>query len=182
MRLLNIMVAGAAVASAAGIAAAAHRPGPHIATFRLPGGVIEQIAYVGAPPTVVATCPQAAERAALADPFIRFERLQAQMDRMMRAQFQALNPGAPLAMAPGVFGQLRPVGIARLPAGAERWSSVTTVRGGRACSRTTEIISRGPGQPPKVMTRVSGDCAAAQARPGPALAAPAAAPPPNRTV
>ena len=51
-----------------------------------------------------------------------------------------------------------------LPAGATSTSIVSYSNGGATCTRTTEVVSQGPGKPPKVTSNVSGDCSAAPRR------------------
>ena len=48
-----------------------------------------------------------------------------------------------------------------LPAAADSVSVVSVSNGGSSCTRTTEVVSQGPGKPPKVTTNVSGNCGAA---------------------
>jgi hypothetical protein len=54
-----------------------------------------------------------------------------------------------------------------LPAGANSVSVVTVSNGGASCTRTTEVVSQGAGKPPKVTTKVSGNCGGAAPQPAP---------------
>jgi hypothetical protein len=82
----------------------------------------------------------------------------AQMDRdaltMMR-QMQEIA-AQPLAGP----GQPIPIDLGKLPPGTQSYSFVSTLSPSGVCSRSTEIIARGPGQKPQVITHTSGDCGA----------------------
>jgi hypothetical protein len=98
----------------------------------------------------------------------------ARMDQEMAAAMQQVNAlaRAPLAAAGG------PATLASygsLPPGMTSYSSVSVVDNGRQCSRTTEVIGQGPGKPPKVLSKVSGDCAPMAERAPAPHGAPAAA-------
>jgi hypothetical protein len=95
-----------------------------------------------------------------------FDQIFEQMDRQAQAIEQmARQP----AQAPGVnvasFGDM--------PAGADSVSVVSLSNGASTCTRTTEVVSQGPGKPPKVTTSASGSCGApAQPEPPPASGKP----------
>jgi hypothetical protein len=51
------------------------------------------------------------------------------------------------------------------PAGTQSVTVVSTSNGAKTCTRTTEVTAQGAGKPPKVVTNVSGDCAAGDIAP-----------------
>jgi hypothetical protein len=52
--------------------------------------------------------------------------------------------------------------LGRLPPGVRGYSMVSTVSGAGLCTRSVEYRSFGAGEPPKVVTRTSGNCGAKQ--------------------
>lgn len=146
---------GLAVAALGVIALAAHQgPVVHAWTARTPDGGVERTFAIGdAPPDVYGE-----------DPALGLARMQAAMDREARAMSVAdgLSAAAlPVLAAPGA------------DAGVSGTSVVTTVTNGHVCTRRTDYGPKG------AVTRVSGDCAAADAPAAPMTpAAPAARPVP----
>jgi hypothetical protein len=149
-----IVLAGLGAAAIAGAAAAASRD-THILNVPAPDGSTVRVEYVGdvAPKVTVVPAPIA--------PFGMFDRsmfdMQRQIDAMMR-QVDAMTR-APLAGAPG----LNVAAYGNAPAGSQSVTVVSTSKGSKTCTRTTEVTAQGAGKPPKVMTNVSGDCGAAPA-------------------
>jgi hypothetical protein len=173
------LVAGVAAIACLGVAAMAQNPKPpaprfqaHVLTVQLPDGSVEQIRYSGAVAPQVALSPLGAFGPATAadagSPFAMLERMSARMDREM-ADMMLDAPVMPLPPLAGP-GAIQPVDLGKLPAGGESYSFVSTVNGGKACTRSVQITSRGPNQPPRVVSRTSGDCG------GQSAAAPQAAP------
>jgi len=146
------LIAGTAVALA-GTALAA-KPDSHVMNVPLPDGSVARVEYVGdVPPKVtVAPTPFAGDMWMGGMPsFAGFDRMFEQMDRQMRQIEQmARQPGAVPGMNVASYGNL--------PAGADSFSVVTVSNGGSSCTRTTEVVSQGAGKPPKVTTKVSGNC------------------------
>jgi hypothetical protein len=103
-----------------------------------------------------------------------FDAAFAQMDRQMAAAMQQMEALSrqPLAGGPA-SASLASYG--NLPSGSTSYSSVTISQNGHQCSRSTEVISRGAGKPPKVSSKVSGDCGPQQSAVQP-RAAPSGAP------
>jgi hypothetical protein len=81
-----------------------------------------------------------------------FEQMQRRsQDMIRRAQEMAHRPaGAGAAPYIASFGNL--------PAGQTSTTVVSVSNGGSTCTRTTEMVSQGPGKPPKVTSNVSGQC------------------------
>jgi hypothetical protein len=168
-------LAGVATAVLAGTAMAANTK-MHRMDVPLPDGGVVHVEYAGdvAPKVTVAPVQPGGMWAPLAFPaFGNFDRMFDQLDRQMQQIEQmARQPvGAP-GMNVAAYGSL--------PAGTSSISVMSTSNNGVSCTRTTEVVSRGAGKPPKVTTNVSGNCGAA---PGalPQAAPPAASGPIDRT-
>lgn len=157
-----ILIGAAAVAviGLAGAAAAGIKPS-HVMEVRLPDGTLEQVRYTGdtAPvirlqagcaPIVVAW-PQDA-----LDADGPFARLSAQLDREAAALLQQVSnlPGPTIDGPAG----LTQVDIGKLPPGVTGYSVVSTMSGGKVCTRAVEYGRPDASGRPKAVTRVSGDC------------------------
>jgi hypothetical protein len=156
MRILpTTLLAGVACVALAGTVAA------RTLTLQLPDGTTEQIDYAGdVAPRVSFTPPQIIDGAfGPNSPFALMQQISAQMDReadaMMR-QMQAIaaqpltGPGQPIQ-----------VDMTKLPPGTQSYSFVSTLSPSGVCSQSTEIIAKGPGQKPQVITHRSGNCGTA---------------------
>jgi hypothetical protein len=155
MRILpTTLLAGVACVALAGTVAA------RTLTLQLPDGTTEQIDYAGdVAPRVSFTPPRTIEGAfGPNSPFALMQQISAQMDReadaMMR-QMQAIaaqpltGPGQPIQ-----------VDMTKLPPGTQSYSFVSTLSPSGVCSQSTEIIAKGRGQKPQVITHRSGNCGA----------------------
>jgi hypothetical protein len=163
-----IVLAGLGAVTLAGAAAAASRD-THVMNVPLPDGSTARIEYVGnvAPKVTVAPAPMSVGFPA----FGMFDRSMADMQRQIDAMMRQANEMAthPAVGVPG----MNVVAYGNAPAGAQSVTVVSTSNGAKACTRTTEVTSQGPGKPPKVVTNVSGDCGPAAA-PAPMQAKPTA--------
>lgn len=155
-----LVLAGLGAAALAGAASATSRD-THILTVNLPDGSVAKIEYVGhvAPKVRIEPAPVTA----IADPFgfyfpSALEMLR-QIDAMMR-QVQQVGV-KPVAGAPG----MNVAAYGNMPAGSSSVTVVSTSNGAKTCTRTTEVTSQGAGKAPKVVSNVSGDCAAAPTAP-----------------
>lgn len=152
----RLVLAGLGAAALAGAAVAASRDA-HILTVPAPDGSTVRVEYVGnvAPKVTVVPGP--------VSPFGLFDRgafdIQRQIDAMMR-QVDAMAR-APLAGVPG----MNVAAYGNAPAGTQSVTVVSTSNGVKTCTRTTEVTAQGAGKPPKVVTNVSGDCAAGDIAP-----------------
>jgi hypothetical protein len=157
-----IILAGLGAVSLAGVAVAASKPVTHQMSVPLPDGSVARIEYVGdvAPKVTVAPAPLS-----VAFPsFGMFDRGMADMQRQIDAMIRQANELASHS-APVVPG-MNVAAYGNMPAGANSVTVVSTSNGSKTCTRTTEVTSQGTGKPPKVVTNVSGDCAA-EPPPGP---------------
>jgi hypothetical protein len=147
------VLAGSAVASA---------PRTHTIDVSLPDGSVAHVEYVGDIAPKVTLAPRAASSDDWAMPFPSFagfdrmmERMQRQSQELMRRAQQMSHQ--PVAAAPYVasFGSL--------PAGETSTTIVSVSNNGVTCTRTTEMVSQGPGKTPKVTSKISGQCGGAPA-------------------
>ena len=162
MRKLPAFVsAGIAAAAIAGTAVAA-APKTHVMNVPLPDGSTARVEYVGdVAPKVTVNAPT---MAAMHDPwamafpsFAGFDRMFEQMQRqsqemISRAQQMARQPAG---AAPYIAS------YGDVPAGSTSTTVVSVSNGASTCTRTTEMVSQGPGKPPKVTSSVSGQCSGA---------------------
>lgn len=168
-KLVKLAFAGVAAVAIAGTAVAASGD-KHVMTVALPDGGAAHIEYYGdvAPKVTIAPgefAPFGAAWAPMAFP--NFGNLDQAIARMnaaqaaMMKQVQQITRGVGSKMAP-----IDVVSYGNMPAGANSVSVVSVSNGGATCSRTTEITSRGAGKAPKVVSKISGECApGAEAKP-----------------
>jgi hypothetical protein len=155
-----IILAGLGAVSLVGAATAAGQK-THTVAVPLPDGSLARIEYVGdvAPKVTVDPAPLAG----MITPFGMFDRTAAEMRRQIDSMLREMTV-RPIAGTPG----MNVAAYGDMPAGSTSMTVVSTSNGSKACTRTTEVTSQGPGKPPKVRTDVSGDCTpapAAQGRP-----------------
>lgn len=156
MKLPMFAFAGVAAAALAGTAIAANQKS-HRMDVPLPAGGVVHVEYYGdvAPKVTVGAPAGLGMWAPSAFPgFAGFDGMLEQLDRQMRQIEQiARQPVGTPGMNVASYGSL--------PAGTSSVSVVSTSNGGVTCTRTTEVVSQGPGKPPKVTTNVSGNCGSA---------------------
>lgn len=167
MRKLPAFAVASTMAALAGSAIAA-APRSHTMDVPLADGSVAHVEYVGDVPPKVTLAPRPLANStnawALSFPsFVGFDRMMEQMRRqsletMRRAQQMSRQPNgsAPYAAS---FGSL--------PAGGTSTTIVSVSNNGVTCTRTTEMVSQGPGKPPKVTSKVSGQCGAPAPSNGP---------------
>jgi hypothetical protein len=182
MKLLpTTLLAGVASVALAGTVAA------HTLTLQLPDGTTEQITYSGdVAPQISFTPPQAHPAATpqSADwafgpqsPFALMRQIAAQMDRDADAMMRQMQEIAAQPMAGP--GQPIQIDITKLPPGTQSYSFVSTLSPRGVCSQSTEVIARGSGQKPQVITHRSGNCGLAAAGGATNVAAPDRIPAPQ---
>jgi hypothetical protein len=175
MKLLpTTLLAGVASVALAGTVAA------HTLTVQLPDGTTAQITYSGdVAPQVSFTPPQAAPAAASQtvdgafgpqSPFALMRQIAAQMDRDADAMMRQMQEIAAQPLAGP--GQPIQIDMTKLPPGTQSYSFVSTLSPRGVCSQSTEVIARGPGQKPQVITHRSGNCGPAPAGGAADVAAP----------
>ena len=159
MRKLPAFVLGGVAAAALAGTAIAAGPKPHVMNVPLPDGSTARVEYVGDVAPKVTVQPRR-----MGDPtmpwamsfpsFGNFDRIFADMQRrseeMIRQAQQAAHEPAGAAPYIAAYGDL--------PAGQTSTTVVSVSNGGATCTRTTEVVSQGPGKPPKVTSNVSGQC------------------------
>ena len=180
MKILpTTFLAGAASLAFIGTVAA------HTLTVQLPDGTTEQINYAGdVAPQVSFTPPQAAPIAAPQtvdwsfgpnSPFALMQQISAQMDREADAMMRQMQAIAAQPVAgPGQLegGQPIQIDMSQLPPGTQSYSFISTMSPHGVCSQSTEIIAKGAGQKPQVITHSSGNCGPAAAGGATNIAAP----------
>jgi hypothetical protein len=169
VRKLPAAACGIAVALA-GTAYAAS-PKSHVMNVPLPDGSVARVEYVGdvAPKVTVAPAPMAEAGAPWAvggwampamPSFAGFDRMISEMNRRSQEiarQASEMARQASSGAAPYVAS------FGNLPAGQTSTTRVSYSNGGKSCTRTTEVVSQGPGKAPKVTTSVTGECGASPA-------------------
>jgi hypothetical protein len=152
-----ILLAGLGAVSLTGAAAA---PGQktHTMSVPLPDGSIAKIEYVGDVAPKVTIDPAPVPR--FFGGFGAFDRTMTDMRRQMDAMIRRMRQmqSRPVTRARG----MNIASYGDMPEGSTSVSVVSTTNGGKTCTRTTEVTSQGAGKPPKVVERVSGDCAPVQ--------------------
>jgi hypothetical protein len=163
-KLPAFTVAGIAALALAGSAFAATAPKTHVMNVPLPDGSVAHVEYVGdvAPKITVAPRPMANAAGAWGMPFPSFagfdrmiEQMRHQSQEMMRRARQMSHRPAGAAPYIASYGDM--------PAGQSSTTVVSVSNNGQTCTRTTQVISQGPGKPPKVTSNVSGQCSDAAA-------------------
>jgi hypothetical protein len=157
---------GAAAIAAIGLAGAAMAQIKHsrVLQVRLPEGTLEEIRYAGDTPPVVRLQPGWAPTAYAwpADtfgpdsPFVALERISAQMDREAAALMRQAR-SLPGPLLDGSAG-LTEVDLGKLPPGISGYSVVSTLSGGKVCTRTVRYGPSGGSGGLASVSRASGDC------------------------
>jgi len=157
-------VAGLAAAILAGSAVAAS-PQMHNMDVPLPDGSVAHIEYAGnvAPKVTVAPPQLAGSDGWAAMPFPSFAGFDKMIQDMQRQSQEMMRRARDMSRQPmGAAPYIASYGS--LPAGETSTTIVSVSNGATTCTRTTEVVSQGPGKAPKVTSNVSGQCAD-QARP-----------------
>jgi len=152
-------LAGAAIAAA---------PRTHALDVSLPDGSVAHIEYVGdvAPKVTVAPRPSAPSSEALDMGFPSFAGFDRMMEQMQRQSQEMIRRAQQMShQPPGAAPYVASFGS--LPAGGTSTTIVSVSHNGVTCTRTTEMVSQGPGKAPKVTSNVSGQCDAPAPSNGP---------------
>ena len=173
MKFLPALAIAGFAAALAGTAIAAS-PKTHVMNVPLPDGSVARVEYVGdVAPKVTIDPAAASDESWVGDvmpSFAGFDRMIEQMNRETQAVMRQVQQMSVRSGAPG----MNVASYGSLPAGANTVSVVSVSNAGGTCTRTTEVVSQGAGKPPKVTSKVSGNCGTAtqapQAGPAPAPA------------
>jgi hypothetical protein len=163
--LRNAILVSAAVIGVAGFAGsiAAQNSNVHVIAIHLPDGSVEQIRYIGDQPPQVSV-DQDGESSAFAPQFGPFEaepafadlvRMSAEMDREATAMLRQVRSLSANGVAPDGFAS---ADFGKLPPGAQGYSVVSTMSGGKVCTHTAQYFAGSNGKVPRVLTQTSGDC------------------------
>jgi len=162
-KLRTAVLAGIAALGVAGTAMAATKD-THVMAVGLPDGSVARIEYQGPVAPKVRIDPTAPALrivpVRLADPFdaapfAMIDRILADMDR----QAAAMTAAAVQPIPADQVGRSDLAAFGNLPAGTVSYRFVSTSDGNRVCSRSWQVTSQGPQQPPKLISASSGDCA-----------------------
>ena len=152
-------IAAIFAATIAGTAVAASR-NSHVIEVPLLDGSTARVEYVGNVAPKVSIEPQEASAGDwLSLPqFASFDEMMAEMNRdsvaMMRQAQQIAGRPPAVGNSPYVAS------FGKIPEGMTSETVVSYSNGSQTCTRTTETVSQGPNKPPRVTSRVSGNCAA----------------------
>jgi hypothetical protein len=147
------LLAGIACAALAGTVAA------RTLTVQLPDGTTEHIDYAGDVAPQISFVPAPAAAMDANAPFALMRQISVQMDRDAAAMMRQMQEIAAQPLAGP--GQPIAIDMTRLPPGTQSYSFVSTLSPSGACSQSTEIIAKGPGQKPQVITHRAGNCGTA---------------------
>lgn len=163
-KLSAFVVAGLTATAVAGTAVAA-APRTHKMDVSLPDGAVAHIEYVGdtAPKVTVAQRP-VAEAGDWAMPFPSFASFDRMMQDMQRQSQEMVRRAQQMSRTPtGATPYVASYGS--MPAGETSTTMISVSNNGATCTRTTQVVSQGPGKAPKVTSNISGQCDAASPSP-----------------
>lgn len=157
-KLVKLAFAGVAAAAIAGTAVAASGD-KHVMTVALPSGGTAHIEYYGdvAPKVTIAPGDFAAWTPMAFPGFGNLDQAIARMNAAQAAMMKQVRQ-----MTRGVGSKVAPINVVsygNMPAGSNSVSVVSVSNGGATCTRTTQVTSEGAGKAPKVVSKISGECA-----------------------
>jgi len=160
--------AGAAAALAGAAVAAA--PKTHVMNVALPDGSVARVEYVGDVAPKVTVAPRRmgdmTGMAGWGGPFPSFAGFDQMIEQMQRQSQEMMRQAQQMARQPAAGGAAPYVAAyGNLPAGQTSTTVVTISNNGKTCTRSTEVVSQGPGKPPKVTSNASGICDGEAAQP-----------------
>lgn len=169
-KLRAFAFAGVAAAAIAGTAIGA-APKTHVMNVSLPDGSVARVEYVGDVAPKVTVAPRAVgdmagDLAGWGMPFPSFAGFDRMIEQMQRQSQEMIRQAQQMARQPSAAGATPYVAAyGNMPAGQTSTTVVTVSNNGQTCTRSTEVVSQGPGKPPKVTSNVSGNCDGEAARP-----------------
>jgi hypothetical protein len=153
--------AGAAAAALAGAAVAA-APKTHVMNVSLPDGSVARVEYVGDVAPKVTVAPRAVGditgMAGWGGPFPSFAGFDRMIEQMQRQSQEMVRQAQQMARQPATGAAPYVAAYGNVPAGQTSTTVVTISNNGKTCTRSTEVVSQGPGKPPKVTSNASGSC------------------------
>jgi hypothetical protein len=157
-RLPAFALTAVAAAALAGTAVAA-APKSHVMNVSLPDGSVAHIQYVGdvAPKVTIAPPTMADADGAWGMPFPSFAGFDRMIEQMQRQSQEMIRQAQQMAKQP-VGAAPYIASYANMPAGQTSTTVVSISNNGSTCTRSTEVVSQGPGKAPKVTSSVSGQC------------------------
>ena len=158
-KLSKFALAGAAVAALAGAAVAADQS--KRLTVPLADGSVVAVDYVGeVAPKVRVIPPRTTSEwllgAAMPD-IVGLDHILADMQRRHAELIRTIEAMTSRSLQPGGPG-FNVASAGGMPQGSTSVSVVSVSNGDKTCTRTTEVVSQGAGKPPKVTTKLSGEC------------------------
>jgi len=151
-----VVLAGAAVAAA---------PKSHVMNVPLPDGSVARVEYAGDVAPKVTFAPRAmSDMADMAGwgaqtmPFPSFAGFDRMIEQMERQSQEMVRQAQQMARQPATGAAPYVAAYGNMPAGQTSTTVVTISNNGKTCTRSTEIVSQGPGKPPKVTSNASGSC------------------------
>lgn len=161
-KLSRFSAVGLAALVACGAAVAAE-PEKRVMDVPLPDGSTAHIEYYGdiAPKVTIDPAPAFGFPGSwMSGPIARLpniDRIIERMNRQRSAILQQMRRIPRHRAGPGATAHVASQN--GLPQGTSSVSVVSVTNGGATCTRTTRVTSQGAGKPPKVVTKVSGNCA-----------------------
>lgn len=149
---------GVALSTAALSAAVAKT---NVMNVALPDGSVVHVEYVGnIRPKVTLAPPSLAGPVGSEAPFASFAGFERMIDDMNRQTEALLRQAQEMARQPASSAAATPsiASFGNIPPGQTSTIVVSVSDGGSTCSRTTQVVSGGPGKPPKVTSSASGQC------------------------
>lgn len=186
MRIVQSLVLGSVAAFAiagAGTMALAHEASPagsqatkvHHMTVRLDGGGVAHIDYTGNIAPQIIVLPGAGQAGGFVAPnalfapspplfapdatFAALDQVSAAMDRQIASLMREVQEAS--MIPPATFDSPTEILNAKLPAGSTGYSVVSSWSGNGTCSRSIQVPSFADGRKPQVVSKASGNCAAA---------------------
>lgn len=167
VRKLPVFILGGIAATAiAGGALAASAAKTHVMKVALPDGGVANVEYVGdvAPKVTITPDRFAAEAGPGAVPFPSFAGFDRMMAQMQRQSDELIREAQKASLRP-VGSEPYIASYGNMPAGEASTTVVSVSNNGVTCTRTTKVVSQGPGAAPKVSSSASGQCGGAASNP-----------------
>jgi hypothetical protein len=157
VRKLPVLASAGVVAAALAGTAFAAAPQTHVMNVTLPDGSVAHVEYVGdVAPKVTVVPRRAASAAGTWEPFPPLAGIDRMVQEMRQRSAEMVRRAQQMAQRPAAGPYVAAYGNA--PAGGTSTTVVSVSNNGVTCTRTTQVVSQGPGKPPKVTSNASGQC------------------------